>query len=167
MGEWGPWDFRSGAERPGRRFPGGLFAHVEWDAVWFPWDSSTLDPRGNLEAWRALRFDPYLRKTVPNFTGPWTDKDVRKIVGTEYFGLIAKTELEIPKAGAYELSVVSDDGVRVLIDGEIVSEDWTWHSAKEDRRILDLTKGKHLVELEYFQIYGSAALTISLEAVDN
>ena len=52
---------------------------------------TTLDPRGNLEGWRALRFDPYLRKSIPNFTGPWGDKDVRKIVDVQPYSIATRS----------------------------------------------------------------------------
>jgi len=166
MGEWGPWDHHSNEERPSQRFPGGLLAHSEWDAVWFPWNPSTSDPRGDVEAWRALRSKPYLRRTVGNWSSPWPGNEVRKIVGNEYFGLIARTEITLPKAGWYEFTVTSDDGVRLTLDGSTLVEDWTWHSAKEQSAAIELEAGSHWLDLEYFQIYGAGALTVHLEAID-
>ncbi|MFT5050756.1 MAG: nitrous oxidase accessory protein NosD [Chlamydiales bacterium] len=166
MGEWGPWDHRSMEDRPSQRFPGGLLAQAEWDAVWFPWNPSTSDPRGDVDAWRALRSEPYLRRTVANWASPWPGNEIRKVVGNEYFGLIADTQVTLPKGGWYELTVTSDDGVRVSIDGSIVLEDWTWHSAKEQSTSIELEAGNHTIDLEYFQIYGAAALIVHLEAVE-
>lgn len=167
MGQWGPWDFDGDELRPSQRFPGGLLAETSWQAIWFPWNPATGDPRGDVEAWRRLRFQPYLKKTVGNWSSPWADKDVRKIVGNEYFGIIANTEVTLPHSGLYELTVASDDGVRVSIDGEVAFEDWTWHSPKEASTIVELEAGLRRLDLEYFQIYGSAALTIHLEPVDS
>ena len=166
MGEWGPWDYRAGDARPTQRFPGGLLASCKWEAVWFPWNPSTADPRGDVEAWRRLRFEPYLEKTVDNWSNPWADSDVRKIVGNEYFGLIASTQVTVPRTGLYELTVASDDGVRVLIDGAVAFEDWTWHSPKEETIVVELQSGRRRFDLEYFQIYGSAALTLHLEPLE-
>ncbi|MFT5052727.1 MAG: hypothetical protein ACI8QZ_004164 [Chlamydiales bacterium] len=168
MGEWGPWDFRSGEPRPELPKPGGLLAGVKWDAVWFQWHDGP-DPRHELEAWRALAADPALRSTVPYWSGPWgggqpSDERARRVeVGDQRFGLVAQTEVDLP-AGHYELEVTSDDGVRVLIDGTSVLENWTWHAPTTDRALLELSAGEHTFELEYFQIDGAAALTVTLRA---
>ena len=166
MGEWGPWDFRSSEPRPEQLLPGGELAGVRWSAVWFPWERTTHDPRADLDAWRALRFEPYLRKEVTGWIDPWAaDAEVREAVGADYFGLIATAEVPIVREGLYVLKVVSDDGVRVRVDGETVLEDWTWHAPREVTAQLQLTAGSHAFELEYFQIYGAASLTLHLEPV--
>src|SRR5262249_8400127 len=65
MGEWGPWDFRSGEPRPPERKSGGAFASAHWDATWFRW-SKDLDPREKLAPWRALAATPLVEKRVGN-----------------------------------------------------------------------------------------------------
>jgi nitrous oxidase accessory protein NosD len=63
-------------------------------------------------------------------------------------------------AGRYDLVVTSDDGVRVWVDGRLVVDDWSIHSAKEDR--VPLTGGRHRLRLEYFQNTGAAALEVQV-----
>jgi hypothetical protein len=62
--------------------------------------------------------------------------------------------------------VLSDDGVRVSLDGEVVLENWTWHPPTRDEVVLEIAPGTHVLELEYFQIDGAAALAIDLVPVD-
>ncbi len=171
MGEWGPWDFRSGEPRPMQRTPGGLFADVKWNAAWFKWTPSGgdvvgTDPRKDVDAWRALSQSPSVSGEATTWTDPWGgSKPVREKVGSDHFGLIARTSLEIKDGGPHRLSVTSDDGVRVMIDGETVLENWTWHGPTRDSADVDLSVGKHDIVLEYFQIDGASALAVELERV--
>ena len=59
-------------------------------------------------------------------------------------------------AGNYEFVTISDDGVRLYIDGEIVIDRWydqpaTIHYAKKQ-----LTKGRHRITMDYFERSGQA-----------
>lgn len=164
MGEWGPWDFVSGEPRPPVRVPGGVLRDATWSAKWFAWRGAA-DPRADVAAWRALASDPLAEGEVANFVQPWMDDDVRTAVGNDHFGLVATSTLRVDDAGTYRLIVVSDDGVRVKIDGTTVLENWTWHAPTRDTADVVLRAGEHEIELEYFQIDGASALSIELEPV--
>jgi parallel beta-helix repeat protein len=166
MGEWGPWDFRSGEERPHVGPSAGLLTDLQWDATWFRWDAEASDPRGDLDAWRALRFEPLMRKTVSSWSAPFPDAQVETAVGATHFGMIARATIVVADDGSYSLSVTSDDGVRVRVDGETVLEDWTWHAPRQADASFDLPAGEHELELEYFQIDGALALTLELQRND-
>ena len=164
LGEWGPWDFRSGANRPPRQKPGGLLADCVWDAEWFQWDLESSDPRTFEGAWRQRAATPEVSARVSTFTNPWSSDDVRRAIGTEFFGLIASTTFQCNRSGTatYALTVNSDDGVRVLVDGELVLEDWTLHAPRREEQLLELGSGEHSLRLEYFQIQGAAALSVDV-----
>lgn len=164
LGEWGPWDFPGGQPRPRPRRPGGALAGARWDTSWFSW-RDMADPRGDLEAWRALKYQPLVRSEVDAWINPWGSDEVRSQVGQERFGLVASTEIAVRVPGVYRLKVVSDDGVRVRVDGQTALEDWTWHPPKRAEVDLALESGMHRFELEYFQIDGTAALTVDLELI--
>ncbi|MCY2960907.1 MAG: right-handed parallel beta-helix repeat-containing protein [Planctomycetota bacterium] len=171
MGEWGPWDFESGEPRPAQRQPGGLLAGSRWDSVWFRWEpvrdglrGSGSDPREDLERWRALAAKPLARREVSIWTNPWAGDDaLRRDVGNAHFGVVATARVAVLEGGRHRLSVVSDDGVRVRVDGRTVLENWTWHAPTRDAVEIDLAADEHTFVLEYFQIDGAAALSIELE----
>jgi hypothetical protein len=97
---------------------------------------------------------------------PWGgDEGTRKAVGNDRFGLLAKTNVTLAEGGKHRLAVTSDDGVRVKVDGKVAFEDWTWHAPKRGEIEIELSKGEHEVEVEYFQIDGAVALSIDLERV--
>lgn len=165
MGEWGPWDFRSGEPRPAQRQPGGLLAGCTWEARWFSWKEGP-DPREAPEEWRALAKKLVASAEVAAWTNPWGgDAATRKAVGNDRFGLFAKTRLVLGESGKHRLAVTSDDGVRVKVDGKVAFEDWTLHAPKRGEVEIELGQGEHRFEIEYFQIDGATALAIDLERV--
>jgi hypothetical protein len=174
LGEWGPWDFEGGEPRPRQREPGGLLVGATWDAAWFRWEprrgdaaGSGSDPRDDVARWRKLAATPLDRGAVGVWLNPWGgDEARRRKVGNDHFGLIAKASVEIVQAGRYRLTVVSDDGVRVLVDGKAALENWTWHAPTRDTAEVELARGKHELVLEYFQIDGATALTIELAGIE-
>jgi hypothetical protein len=162
MTEWGPWDFRSGQPRPKERRAGGLLAQSSWNATWFRWKPNESDPRTSERAWRSRANSPILRDEVSSFVNPWSSEEKRRAIGNDFFGLFAATNIILEESGTFELSVVSDDGIRVFVNEELVLEDWTLHAPKRDERTLELDKGEHIIRIEYFQIQGAAALVLEL-----
>ncbi|HKV98293.1 MAG TPA: NosD domain-containing protein [Vicinamibacterales bacterium] len=75
----------------------------------------------------------------------------------DHIGVRADGEVTLPD-GAYDLSITSDDGIRVWLDDKMVLEDWSIHGAKEDH--LALAGGRHRLRLEYFQNTGAATLEV-------
>ena len=142
-----------------------VLVDAQWDATWFSW-AGAVDPRTNAAAWRALASRALEHKTVPNFVNPWAgDEGIKQKVGSDHFGLVATTSVTIKDGGKYRLSAVSDDGVRISIDGKKVLENWTWHAPMRDQAEIEIAAGAHALELEYFQIDGASALSIELDRV--
>jgi mannan endo-1,4-beta-mannosidase len=76
--------------------------------------------------------------------------------------MIAQTRLPLAR-GTWTLSTLSDDGVRVSVDGKPVIENWTWHGPTRDEGKLDLGADKSVeIVVEHFQIDGYAVLEFSL-----
>ncbi len=74
----------------------------------------------------------------------------------------ARTRLPLSK-GTWELSTLSDDGVRVTVDGKPVIENWSWHGPTRDKGELTLTKDKTVeIVVEHFQIDGYAVLEFGI-----
>jgi len=66
---------------------------------------------------------------------------------------------------AYErfFATLSDDGVRVTVDGRTIIDNWTWHGPTRDTGTFDLSED-HAVEIvvEHFEINGYAAFELSI-----
>lgn len=164
LGDYGPWDPNGGAPRPLRGRARGLLAGARWNATWFTWGRDS-DPRGELERWRARRFESEHRAVVEVWSDPWGgDPELRRSLPATNFGVMATTQVDVAQAGEYVLGVVSDDGVRVSIDGVVVLEDWTWHPSRQRTSKIQLDAGSHSLSLEYFQMDGPAVLTLEVTA---
>lgn len=59
--------------------------------------------------------------------------------------------IQIDEPGRYRFAAVSDDGVRLYIDGQPVFEDFTARASKTTSGSVDLDRGRHELRFEYFQ----------------
>jgi beta-glucosidase len=75
----------------------------------------------------------------------------------EHYSIRWSGAVDAPKAGRYVVMANSDDGVRVLVDGRKVLEDWADHAPTIHAATIDLPAGPHQVVVEYYQAIGGAA----------
>jgi hypothetical protein len=64
-------------------------------------------------------------------------------------------------ARRYTFRTVSDDGVRLRLDGALVIDNWTLHSATTNSARRTVTAGNHTLVLEFFEATGSAVAQLS------
>jgi parallel beta-helix repeat protein len=132
---------------------------LPWRVRFFEW---TKDPREDREAYAALVAGPATDEvTMPTLDGAWPGRPTPK-VRADRFATVAEAK-GLFDAGRYVLHVRSDDGVRVLVDGKVVLEDWTWHGPKDEDVAVDLAAGEHALRVEHFELDGYAALRLSVE----
>jgi len=166
MGEWGPWDWRSGEAKPRQKLPGGMLKDVTWLATWWSW-SNGPDPREREADWRKGAEKPLVAKKCANWIDPWGgDVEVKKLVGATRFGMVALADVEVKEKGKYKFAVVSDDGVRLKVDAKVLVENWTLHAPTKDEGVVELGVGMHKLDLEYFQIDGAWALSVEMTRVE-
>ena len=83
----------------------------------------------------------------------------------DHFGIILESEVTLP-AGALRIRTVSDDGIRVLIDDDVIIDDWTWHAPKaNDAVVHSKTERTVTIRVEYFELDGNAELRVWFEGV--
>ena len=150
----------------------GTLLAARWEATFFKWPAD-IDPRKDLEGYRKLAEGPTavaaqldqisLRYGMrgPSELGI-SDKVTAARFGRDHFGMIAQARLPLMK-GTWEFGTLSDDGVRVSVDGKPVIENWTWHGPTRDTGKLTLAADKTVeILVEHFQIDGYAVLEFSL-----
>ncbi len=81
----------------------------------------------------------------------------RNTWGVEFYG-----EINIPKDGKYTLSVTSDDGSGLFIDGKCVINNDGPHGSITKKNKVKLKKGKHAISLFYFNSGGGSSLKASI-----
>jgi len=77
----------------------------------------------------------------------------------------ALDEDETYEAGTYRLSVTSDDGIRVLVDGTQVIDGWFYQAPTTYTADVPLSEGQHTVVVEYFEHTGGAVAKFSQSKV--
>ena len=131
------------------RFPiSGTLLNATWEVEFRDW---TKDPRTDGSTFDG---EPARRETVRRLHYMWRHKGDR-------FATRATTRILLP-AGRYEVATLSDDGVRVIIDGKKIQEDWTHHGPTEHKTAVELEDGVHTIVVEHFEITGYAVLRFDL-----
>ncbi len=153
----------------------GSFLQVDWRVTFFPWTPAT-DPREHLAAWRALATGPdAVSTTLSTLDLPYgmggprslglSDDVRRRGPGNDHFGTLAVTRVPLP-AGKWRVTTLSDDGVRVLVNGRPVLENWGWHGPTTDTATFDQSAtGEVELKVEHFEIDGFSTLRVQLEPV--
>ncbi|UCC49040.1 MAG: chitobiase/beta-hexosaminidase C-terminal domain-containing protein, partial [Gemmatimonadota bacterium] len=111
-------------------------------------------------SWRNLpdfdALEPAARRTVERVQHSVVDRE-------EYFGLRFRGYVQIPQTGVYGFYLTSDDGSRLLLDGELAIDNDGIHGAREKTGYVALEAGLHPVELLFFQGAGGIALSLSVD----
>ena len=131
---------------------------ADWTVRFWKFDAST-DPLKDSAAFEALLATPPVRTDRFAHLG-FANAAAFGEGFADHIGVRADGGVALP-AGTYDLSVTSDDGIRVWVDDKLVLEDWTIHGAKEDH--LPLSGGRHRLRLEYFQNTGAATLEVQIQ----
>jgi hypothetical protein len=76
------------------------------------------------------------------------------------------TKSEFLAAGRYKFTTVTDDGVRLFIDGRPVIDQWHDQSATAVDATVDLDSGVHTIRMEYFDSGWEAQARLSWDTVD-
>ncbi len=140
----------------------GTLLNVEWSVRYFHWDPAR-DPREDQAAWdRLLKTEPAHAALLDGLRFNWGGGPPAEKVNADHFGTLATAELHLP-AGRYRIITISDDGIRLWVDGKLAIDNWTWHPPTEDRAELTLEAGTHDFRIEHFEINGHAALSFALK----
>lgn len=147
-----------------------VLVSATWDIRVF---ATSADPRQEIETYRrdagrATRFTMSGALHLPFAGGGASDlPDVPAEVKAaklprDRFGTIASTSLDFP-AGKWRLTLTSDDGVRLLVDGKPLIDDWTWHAPKTESRALSLDAPTRVqIVVEHFELDGYAMLSLEI-----
>jgi hypothetical protein len=156
-------DFRLDIDAGGHELSArGHLLSADWTVKFFGWTTPS-DPRTQSAAWDRLARGPSLDELrVQSIDFDWALGGPSRQVPSDYFGTVARATFPLP-AGFWKVHTVSDDGIRVWIDDQLVIDDWTWHPPTENSAAVRLQSGQHTVRIEHFEIDGYARLAFSIE----
>ncbi len=149
-----------------------LLLDLEWKVRVFDWKT---DPRQDEAAWRK-EAQHGVRTTIRSLDLVFGNGGPSQLValgpevaaariGSDHFGTLAWAEIPLA-AGDWRIRTLSDDGIRVRVEGELVVDDWNWHPPKRDRGTFHLDEPRKVrIEVEHFELDGYSTLSVTLEPV--
>ncbi|MFW5876635.1 MAG: PA14 domain-containing protein [Myxococcota bacterium] len=69
----------------------------------------------------------------------------------EWFGVVYTGTFDVTKAGEHEFRLLSDDGSKLWIDGELIIDNDGQHPPEDKTGSIELEAGEHEIVVEYFQ----------------
>jgi parallel beta-helix repeat protein len=151
-------DWRLELESGGVRFGYGRFEPATtWRVRAVAWDDST-DPRTRPEAFAALLAGgpALLDTTLPRLDLMWYRPGLG--LPPARWALGATTSIALPAGGPYTLRTISDDAVRVWVDGHLAIDRWMPGESRVDHA--EIAPGRHDLRVEYCQVDGWVELRV-------
>ena len=130
----------------------------QWETVFFTWADTTALAGGPDAFSRLAQAAPLLRRTLSRLDYQWYRPRVAELP-VEKWGLEATTSVALPP-GAYALRTISDDGIRVWIDGRLVIERWSTHESTVDE--VPIASGAHQLRVQFYQNGGWTELRVEI-----
>jgi hypothetical protein len=143
-----------------------FFAPIDWNVRWYSWDKDSVSsprdkmpPAGQVLNRTQLR-TPLKEERTDRIDYAWGGSPGGR-VPADYFITLADGSFTIDP-GEYDLSVTTDDGVRVWVDDQLVIDEWHWQGPTLYTKTLKLG-GQHRIRVEHYEIDGYAALKVELK----
>jgi hypothetical protein len=160
-GEWSVrLEYRGGAtvsprgERRGAGVP-YVFSYevfeppMDWTVNFYQWRDSSAS---------AMRGAPLLSRHESRLDYMWYRPTIKELPLTRW-AAEATTSVTL-EPGVYTLRAISDDAIRVWVDGTLVIDDWTPHESAVDNAAL--SGGRHEIRVEYAQVDGWVELRVEI-----
>ena len=122
----------------------------EWRVRWVAYDSLAAPGRDSLAFARTLRGAALLEQRVPRLDWIGYGAPVRTLP-RERLAMEATGTIDVPP-GRHHLRTISDDAVRVWVDGRLAIDAWAPHESRVDHA--PIAPGRHAVRVEYVNVGG-------------
>lgn len=132
---------------------------VDWTTRFYKWNDTTTDVRKNAASPNAFTsFTPLLVSHIPRLDLEGY-RAFRSDVPREFFAAEAIGTVDLAQ-GEYTIRTISDDGIRVWVDGALVIDNWKPHESALD--FAPLNSGHHEVRVHYYQADGWYELRLDI-----
>jgi hypothetical protein len=103
-----------------------------------------------------------LTRIDPRVDFLWGLRSPHPSIDPEHFSVRWRGQVEPLHTETYTFHVLSDDGVRLWVDGRPLIDDWTVRGSKEQTGAVALEAGRRYdLRLEYFQVVAAARVALS------
>ncbi len=144
-GSRGDWEITLAPPGSGTPF---RYSHFE---PLMPWKtriySTASDTLREADMRVAMSRAPIIDTTLARLDYQWF-RPTAAAIPKEKWALDATANVTLP-AGAFTLRTISDDGIRVWLDGALVIDNWASHESAVDN--VPITEGAHALRVQYYQ----------------
>ena len=154
-----PRGARTPAGKPYRFGYSTFFVPIDWTVKFFEYTDAT-DPVKHPEAFHTLLTGEPLKTVTHDRLDYISGRSLEEGTPRDTFAVVAEGAANLPP-GDYTLTVISDDGARVWMDGEVVLDSWAPHESRVDRA--PISGGKRRFKVEYYEIGGFAELRFDVQ----
>jgi parallel beta-helix repeat protein len=163
-------EYRGGAvvSPRGARTPAGkpyvfgysrFFAPIAWTIRFFAYDDET-NPVSQRAGFARLVSGPPIKTISANRLDYVSGGAIEDGVPRDRFAFVAEGATTLPP-GDYTLQVISDEGVRVWMDGAMILDEWAPHESMVSR--VPLRGGARRFKVEYYETTGFAELRFDIQ----
>lgn len=122
---------------------------------------------GEYYATRGMLDSPLLTRVDERIDFNWGTDSPAPEVAADGFAVRWSGQILISQTGKYVFRAIADDGVRLWVDGKLLINDWTSHSAREFSGSIDLQGNRtYSIRLEYFEQTGTASVQLAWTTPD-
>jgi len=136
-----------------------FFVPIDWRIKLFDYSDAT-DPVKQPDAFTKLVAGVPLKEVAHDRLDYISGREMEDGVPRDRFALVAEGTADLP-SGDFMLTVISDDGVRVWVDGEEVIDAWSPHESRVDRA--PIRGGHRKLKVEYYEVGGFAELRFDIQ----
>jgi len=116
---------------------------------------------------KDLKGEPVFTRTDSIINFNWGNGGPKEGFNKDDFSIRWTFDLKPEKTGNYILDVLSDDGVRLYLNDQLVINDWTNHGTKTNSYKAFFEAGKaYKIKLEYYEDMGEANVKLSWRSPD-
>ena len=115
------------------------------------------------EYFNDLNFQsPALMRVDRRIDFDWGEAAPHPRVGADDFAVRWTGKLDPPRSGTYTFHTLSDDGIRLWVEGKSIINNWTGHGRQERQGQAKLTAGRKVdIRLEYYDSSAAAVAKLS------
>jgi len=103
---------------------------------------------------------PDFDQLKPASKGTTSGFDVQLGKAKDHFGIVFTGFWDVPTDGEYRFKLTSDDGSRLIIDGNTIVDNDGIHGMNSVEKAVSMTAGTHKVRVEFFEYQGGEDLRV-------
>lgn len=135
-----------------------FFVPIDWTVRYFDFNA-VPDTPAQPAAFAALIAGTPVASQTTDRLDHLSSRAIAGGVPNNHVALVAEGVVDLP-GGQYELRTISDDGVRVWVDGALAIDHWSPHESAIDRATI--RDGRHRLRVEYYERTGFAELRVEI-----